>query len=447
MENTVEEAKERTKRVRLNIIGSALLKGVNIFIGLMLIPLTIKYVNPTQYGIWLTISSIVAWIGYFDLGLSLGFKNKFAQAKAQNNNTLAKQYVSTTYAVMVLLFVSLALVALVLNSLIDWTTILNLESGYYSELHMVFNILIVYFSLNMILRIVCTMLDACQRNVVSDFILTLGQLLTLIVIYLMIIAFPSGNLLLLSLVYSCIPIIVLLIATFLVFRHPAFKYFSPTIDTVRFKLTNSIMALGIQFFVIMVSMLLIYQIVNVIISRNLGPDIVTQYNVAYKYYSILLMGMIVILNPLWAAFTEAYTKKDKVWMKKTLLNMERMIPVVICVIAVMYLCSTFFFKLWIGNDVKVPHLTSVSIALFTLIQVIANIYMYLINGIGKVRLQTIIYAVFALLSIPVMDNLCKLFGIPGLLFLPTFVYLLQIIMGRLQIRRLINESAKGIWNK
>lgn len=443
----MNDAKERTKKVRLNIIGSALLKGVNILVSLLLIPLTIKFVNSTQYGIWLTISSIVAWIGYFDLGLSLGFKNKFAEARALNKVSLAKQYVSTTYAVIFLLFSSLALIGLVLNSFIDWASFLNLELSYTSELQMVFGILIVYFSSNMILRIVCTMLDACQRNVISDFILTIGQILMLAVIYIMMHVIPKGSLIILSLVYSCTPLIVLIIATLIVFRLPEFRSFAPTFSTIHFKLTGSILSLGVQFFFIMVSMLMIYQIVNVIIARNLGPEVVTQYNVAYKYFSILLMGMIVILNPLWAAFTEAYTKSDKVWMKNVLRNMEKMIPVIVLAMSVMFLCSGLFFKLWVGDDVDIPLITSGSIACYALMQVIANIYMYLINGIGKVRLQTAIYATFALLAIPVMDYFCKLFGVPGLLFIPTLVYLLQAIMGRIQIRMLISDTAKGIWNK
>lgn len=443
----MNDAKERSKKLRLNIIGSALLKGVNILVSLLLIPLTIKYVNSTQYGIWLTISSIVEWISFFDLGLSLGFKNKFAEARALNNISLAKQYVSTTYALIILLFSSLALIGLVLNSFVNWASVLNIEISYTSELQMVFCILIVYFSSNMILRIVCTMLDACQRNVISDLILTTGQIFTLAVIYVMMLVVPKGSLFILSLAYSCTPLIVLIIATLIVFRLSEFRNFAPTLSTIRFNLTGSILSLGVQFFVIMVSMLMIYQIVNVIISRNLGPEVVTQYNVAYKYYSILLMGMIVILNPLWAAFTEAYTKSDKVWMKNVLRNMEKMIPVIILAMFAMFLCSGIFFKLWVGDDVDIPLITSASIAFYVLMRVIANIYMYLINGVGKVRLQTSIYATFALLAIPVMDYTCKLFGLPGLLFIPTLVYLLQMIMGRIQIRMLISDKAKGIWNK
>ena len=73
--------------------------------------------------------------------------------------------------------------------------------------------------------------------------------------------------------------------------------------------------------------------------------------------------------------------------------------------------------------------------------------MYMINGTGKVRIQLIIYACFAIVAYPVMSCMCDRWGITGLLVLPTVVYILQGIIGRIQLRRLIDNRAVGVWNK
>lgn len=52
---------------------------VGIVISLIMVPMTINYVSPTQYGLWLTISSIVTWISYFDFGFAHGFRNRFTE--------------------------------------------------------------------------------------------------------------------------------------------------------------------------------------------------------------------------------------------------------------------------------------------------------------------------------------------------------------------------------
>ena len=85
---------ERSRKSVFNIILSFGAKGITIVTQMMIVPLTINYVNPTQYGIWLTLSSIIAWISFFDLGFGNGMRNKVAEAKAKGNTELAKLFVS-----------------------------------------------------------------------------------------------------------------------------------------------------------------------------------------------------------------------------------------------------------------------------------------------------------------------------------------------------------------
>src|ERR1043165_1990343 len=94
---------ERTLKAKKNVAISFLLKGISILIGFVLIPMTINYVNPTQYGIWLTLSSIISWFSFFDIGLGNGLKNKVAQANALGDFTQARIYISTTYAILAII--------------------------------------------------------------------------------------------------------------------------------------------------------------------------------------------------------------------------------------------------------------------------------------------------------------------------------------------------------
>ena len=97
---------ERSLVIKKNIVESFGFKVASIIISLLIVPLTIDFVNPEQYGIWLTLSSIVQWISYFDLGLGHGLRNKFAEAKANGNHSLASRYISTSYAVFAIVFLS-----------------------------------------------------------------------------------------------------------------------------------------------------------------------------------------------------------------------------------------------------------------------------------------------------------------------------------------------------
>ena len=186
---------------------------------------------------------------------------------------------------------------------------------------------------------------------------------------------------------------------------------------------------------------------NVIISRVLGPDSVTEYNIAYKYFYILYMIALIIINPFWSAFTDAYNRKDFSWMNRMIKKLEFLGILSVIVIIVMYFAANYFYKFWVNNLVTVTTSINISVAIYVLLLLWGNIYMYMINGIGTVRIQLIIYLSFAVVAYPVMTFMCERYGISGLLLVPSIVYLCQAILGKIQINKLINNKAEGIWIK
>ena len=101
---------QRSKVVKENIIASLFVKGGSIVVSLVLVPLTLGYVSSELYGIWLTLSSIMLWLNFFDVGFTLGLKNRLAEAIAMDDWERGKSLVSTTYFMMILLFVPLCIV-------------------------------------------------------------------------------------------------------------------------------------------------------------------------------------------------------------------------------------------------------------------------------------------------------------------------------------------------
>ena len=101
---------ERTVRAKKNIIASVFIKGVSIIIGFLMIRVTLNYLDQTKYGIWLTLTSFMAWFAFFEIGLGKGLQNKLAEALALKDTILARKYVSTTYALIGIVFSTVALI-------------------------------------------------------------------------------------------------------------------------------------------------------------------------------------------------------------------------------------------------------------------------------------------------------------------------------------------------
>lgn len=437
---------ERSVAVKKNIAASLVLKCISILISLQVVPLTIGYINPTKYGIWLTLSSIIAWLSYFDLGFAHGFRNRFAEAKAKGEMKLAREYVSTTYAVLFLLFSFILLITLIVNRFLNWGSILNIDIMYNEELNMVFGLLACFFCLNIVASIFTTMLTADQKPALVSLIQTGGQVLAFGCIYVLT-KVTSGSLSALAIAFSGVPCFLLVVVSFVMYFGGRYKAVSPSLRYIRLSLTKKILGLGGQFFVIMISMLFIFQFINIILSRVEGPEAVTQYNIAYKYFNVLNMFFMIILTPFWSAFTDAYVKKDYNWMRGIVRKLELLWLLCVPILMLMVLCSSYLYQCWIGDSVSVSFSLSVCMAVYVLFQTSGNVYMYFVNGTGKVRLQLVTYVSFAIIAVPLMEVFCRWYGIEGILIIPIIVFGAQTLIGKIQISRIINCKAKGIWLK
>ena len=62
---------------------------------------------------------------------------------------------------------------------------------------------------------------------------------------------------------------------------------------------------------------------------------------------------------------------------------------------IMIAAAPLVFRLWINNAIEIDLGTTIAVAIYVLSQCLAGIYMYLLNGIGAVKRQLIVYCIFA----------------------------------------------------
>src|SRR5665213_1149128 len=172
--NLINKGHDRSVKAKKNIIASFFIKGISIAISLVLVPLTINYINPSRYGIWLTLSSIVGWFSFFDIGLTQGLRNKFAEAKAKGEDNLAQIYVSTTYAILAIIFFIVWIIFLIANHFLNWAHILNISENMQSEISILAVIVFTYFCLQFVLRVITTLILADQQPAKSSLIDVIG---------------------------------------------------------------------------------------------------------------------------------------------------------------------------------------------------------------------------------------------------------------------------------
>lgn len=444
----VNKGQDRSVKAKKNIIASFFIKGLSIAISLILVPITINYINPSRYGIWLTLSSIVGWFSFFDIGLTQGLRNKFAEAKAKSEDNLAQIYVSTTYAILAIIFIIVWISFLVANHFLNWAHILNISESMQSEISVLAVIIFSYFCLQFVLRIITTLIIADQQPAKSSLIDVLGQILSLIFISILV-KTTEGSLIKLGLALCLSPVLVLIGANLFFFRR-TFKNFRPSFSKVKFSYAKGLFNLGIIFFIIQVAGVIQFETANIIIARSFGTADVTSYNIVYKYFGTLNMVFVIFLVPFWSASTEAYLKKDIQWIKNAIKKYNKLNLLLAVVGCIMLIFSEEVYRLWLGKGtVVIGFKLSLWGFIFVNISMFGGKYNSFLNGINALRIQFLSSLISPLIFVGIALLLIKYFqiGVHALFIAAISANFNGYILGPLQYHMVINKNKKGIWIK
>lgn len=445
LKNLIVGGNSRSVAVKKNIIGSFLVKGISIIVSLLLVPLTLGYVSSEIYGIWLTISSVMVWLGFFDVGFTLGLKNKLAEAIALNEWKRGKALVSTTYFMMVLIFIPLCIILEMIIPHINWAGFLNVKEVYNDDIIKALHVLSACFCLQMIVNVLTAVIAAYQKVALSSSFPVIGNILSLVAIFILTKTCPP-SLMALAFALSMMSVLVVIIAS-LILYHKNFNKVAPSIKTIEKKYIKDLFNLGASFFIIQLQVVILFQCTNILISNISGPEEVTAYNISYKYMGIAMMAYTIILSPLWPAFTDAYTKRDFNWMKSVYRKMTKVYLMSVIIMIIMLIVSPIAYKLWIGDKANIPFLMTLLVAVYMMIYNWDSLQVNLINGVGTIKLQLYVTLIGLVFHIPLSLLLGRYIGAYGVLCSMIFINVVYCIFFTIQINKILKQKAYGIWVK
>ncbi len=442
---------KRTIKAKKNILASLIIKGTSMVIGFLMIRVTLNYLDDTKYGIWLTLTSFLTWFTFFEIGLGSGLKNKLAEALAVKDYNLGRIYVSTTYAILTIVISCVALAFFITNNFLDWSIILNTDKELAQELSLLALIVFGFFFLFFVIKLIGIVFTADQRPAIANSFGPLANLLSLILIYILTLT-TEGSLIYIALVLSISPLVILSFVTIYFFSND-YKHIAPSIHFVNFKYAKGLFNLGLKFFIINISALIMFQSSNIIIAQFFGPKEVTPYNIAYKLFSIILMLFTIIISPFLVTFTEAWVKKEIGWIKNTVKNLFFVWLGFVVIAIILFFISDFFFKFWLGSDkmetIIISTRLKVLLIIYFLLFTFGGIFNMFINGVSKISIQMYSLLIGAILFVPISIFFIKYlhWGIESVVMASILSNFYSPFLAPLQYFKIINKKAHGIWNK
>lgn len=434
----------RTVILRNNILLSGVFKFLGLCCSILIVPVTLGYLNDEIYGIWLTMSSILYWFSFFDVGLGNGMRNYLTASISIGDYEQGRSYLSTTFFVLGFIAIVIALISFIVFSFLDMTQVFNTNTLDSCIIKNAMLTAIVFSLALFVVRNVGVVFIALQKYALNDFLIVLGNISALLIIYLMSKTTPP-DLVNVVLAFTATPVIIFIAASIPVFKkYPQLK---PSIKSINLSVTKKIIGKGLGFFLIQItSCLVIFGSANMFITQYLGPESVTVYNIAYKYFHLVTIVFIIILSPMWNAYTDAYVKNDFRWISSTYNKTLRIwgVSIVICLL-MLVLCS-FFYELWIGTSIHIPFSTSLCVMTYIIFFNLNSCVTYLLNGLNKIYVQIWTSIIATIIYLLIVQIFGKRYGIPGISLCMSFCYATMSIVHIYQCHLLINKKAKGIWN-
>jgi O-antigen/teichoic acid export membrane protein len=339
---------DRNRRV-IHTFGAAVITKV-IGIGTMFVsvPLVYGQLGTEQFGLWMTITSIVVAMQFADLGIGNGLLNMIAVANARDNREYARRAVTSSIGILAMLGMVVLAFFGILYPFVDWTKIYSLSTpALGSEAGIATAIMVACLALNLPLLTAQRVQMGYQDGFKANVWISLGSALSLAgVLFCSRMEAGLPAFVLAALGGPVVAAALCWIYEFLLARpwlFPSCRYFDATTgkrvvkDGAIWTLFQLMAFIGIA-------------LDNLIISYFFGVEAVAKYAVMSKLLTGLLIAQM-LSAPLWPAFAEAIERGDLAWARRTFQrSMAICAGLGLAGGAVMAFLSPWIIQWWVGGE-------------------------------------------------------------------------------------------------
>lgn len=434
---------ERHRRALLTGSLSTVARFVQIGSALVTVPLTLKYLGNERFGLWMTISSVLAMASFADFGVGNGVLNTVAKAFGKDDMEGVRKAVSSGFALLSSIAVLLLTAFFCAFHLVNWGNFFRVVSpAARLEAGPALAVFATCFALNISMDVV----QRVQLGLQQGYRYSLWQLVgsTMGFIGILLGIWLQVGLPLLITAFAGAPVL----ATFL----NAVHFFGfvrrdlcPSFLLVSWKTIAQIGRLGGLFFVLQVVVAISYSADNFIIARTLGAVHVPEYSIPQRMFALVTMMSGMLVSPLWPAYAEAISRGDIDWAKRTLSRSLRLVFCATSAASIMLLLlSHKLLRLWVGPRIHPSPLLLVGLAVWVVICASGDALAMFLNGGEVVRFQVIVASSFGIACVSVKILFVRHFGIAGVPWATISTYLvLNALPCALYVPSLLRRISKA----
>ncbi|MBW2048348.1 MAG: oligosaccharide flippase family protein [Deltaproteobacteria bacterium] len=385
--NTSETDFRRLKRAGLGGITGVLGKGTAIAVSFISVPLTVSYLGPERYGVWITISSFVGWLSVSDVGFGSALNNALAEAHGLRDDHLAQGLVSTAFWTMCAVAIFIGILALILVPELNWTGILNFEIpteyAHGNEVRISIGLAFLFFCLSFPPSLVSPIYNAYQEVHKGNLWAIAGNLISFAALLLVVQIRGGLPLLVIALMGSTTGVKIVNMIHLCCVERP---YLRPILGCFRRSHFRRLWNLGIFYLVQQIGNIGMFQVQPIILTQMKGPMVVGPFSVAYKLLSLPQQMLILFLTPLIGAYGEARVRDDWLWIRRVLLQTIAVsVGLMILTVIPLAILAPWIIPLWAGESMLSDPLTIFWLSLYAVGTSLATPVAMFLQGLERAR--------------------------------------------------------------
>jgi len=343
---------ERYRRGILTTGVMLLFKISTILMNIITIPLILKYLKEDLSGVWMIITGLVEFAGFYDLGLGVGLRNLLIKCNAAADDRHARQLIANGMAVLFVLSLILVLAVFFVIPLLPWTTIIRCkEAAASAQIVPAMSAALLAFAVGLPLMQILNVTVAYQRGYWGYSFFLLGRFSAFVFIFLCFAyrlpfwALTGGYL---GIPYLC------LIGGWIAFFRKYPGLFPRRIE-VNFGYIRQLFGVGCWLAVHELG----YSAINVsplvILGNTIGAASTIPYSLTMKLLNTTTIFASAYRTGIYGAVGEAWHTGDLSWVRGILKKTVAVWFLTTWSLLLMFIfIGPFIIRIWTGNPVAVP---------------------------------------------------------------------------------------------
>jgi len=435
---------ERYRRIAWSTLLSTVARFVGLATSFISVPLVVGYLGSERYGMWLTMSSLVAALGPLDLGIGLGLLTVVSDAYGRDDRQAARRAISTAAAMLTTIAALAVVVFGIVYFLIPWARVFNVATPTAaSEAGPAAAVLFGAFALGLPLGIVGQVQLAHQSGYVSSAWAIAGNVGSFIALIAIIVL--HGSLPLLVLALTGVGLMAAALNGWFLFRVQR-RWLMPRLRDVDLRAARPLLKTGSFFLVLQLAGLAAYQLDNFVISQIMGASAVPEYAIPAKIFTLAPTLLSFVLLPLWPAYRESLARGDGAWVRRTLRRSIILAALVnIPSTVVLVIAGPFLLHVWVGSAVHPTMLLLLGLGAWTIMNTLNGPFAMLLNGANVIGFQATCAILMAIANVTISILLVQRIGVSGAVYGSVISQLFLILIPQLwYVPRLLRRLTPGL---